>query len=294
VGVSANGEQTGAPPPQVAAVADPAAIMARAAGENFPVAGRWLAEPYRSHLRAIYGFARLADELGDSAPGDRIAALDWLEGQLEAALAGRPDHPLMAPLAATVAQCKLSPEPFERLIEANRSDQRTRYYERFEDLLAYCELSANPVGELVLNVFDVATAERVELSNAVCTALQVIEHLQDVREDVARGRVYIPLADLARFGCSIDDLQAPCVVESLRQVFELEAARSSLLLDSGSSLVASLRGWPRLAIAGYVGGGRAALSALARAGFEVLALTPRPSRRRVIGSILRAWQGKPR
>jgi squalene synthase HpnC len=281
--MSATYGQGEAPPPQVEAVAGRAAIMARASSENFPVAGRWLPQPARSQLLAIYGFARLADELGDSAPGDRLAALDWLEDQLDRAFAGQVDHPLMAPLASTVAACQLRREPFLRLIEANRSDQRTRYYERFEDLLAYCELSANPVGELVLEVFGVASAERVALSNAVCTALQLVEHWQDIREDVMRGRVYVPLADLARFGCSIDDLQAPCVVESLRCVLELEAARTSALLDAGRPLVAGLRGWPRIAVAGYVGGGRAALSALARAEFEVLALTPRPSRRRVIG-----------
>jgi phytoene/squalene synthetase len=178
-------------------------------------------------------------------------------------------------------------EPFVRLIDANRSDQRVKSYERWSDLLDYCALSANPVGELVLHVFGVATPERIELSDAVCSALQVIEHCQDVREDLGRGRVYLPLEDLARFDCSLVDLEARGVSDGLRNVLRLEATRASALLDEGGALVGSLRGWARVAVAGYVGGGRAALSALARAEFEVLALAPRPSPRRRVGSILR-------
>lgn len=266
---------------------DPVAIMARIGGENFPVAPCWLPLRPREHLQAIYGFARLTDELGDETPGERLAALDWLEDDLDRAFAGDAEHPLMRRLATTIAACGLPREPFVRLIDANRSDQRVKSYERWSDLLDYCALSANPVGELVLHVFGVATPERIELSDAVCSALQVIEHCQDVREDLGRGRVYLPLEDLARFDCSLVDLEARGVSDGLRNVLRLEATRASALLDEGGALVGSLHGWARVAVAGYVGGGRAALSALARAEFEVLALTPRPSPRRRVGSILR-------
>jgi squalene synthase HpnC len=279
---------------RAAAVPDADAVMARISGENFPVAPRWLPIPARRHLLAIYGFARLTDELGDAAPGDRLAALDWLERELDEAFAGTSEHPLMRRLASTIAECSLPRNPFVRLINANRSDQRVQSYERWSDLLDYCALSANPVGELVLHVFDVATPERIEQSNAVCSALQVIEHCQDIREDLWRGRVYLPLEDLAIYDCSLDDIEADRVSERLRSVLRLEATRASELLDEGRPLVRSLRGWPRIAVAGYVGGGRAALSALARAEFEVLALTPRPSRRRQIGSVLRALDGAAR
>jgi len=273
---------------------DPVAIMARIGGENFPVAPCWLPLRAREHLQAIYGFARLTDELGDEAPGERLAALDWLEDELDRAFAGNAEHPLMRRLATTVAACELPREPFVRLIDANRSDQRVNSYEHWSDLLDYCALSANPVGELVLHVFDVATPERIEQSDAVCSALQVIEHCQDVREDLGRGRVYLPLEDLARFGCSLTDLEARGVSDGLRDVLRLEATRASALLDEGGPLVGSLHGWARIAVAGYVGGGRAALSALARAQFEVLALRPRPSPRRRAGSILRTLNGAAR
>jgi len=265
-----------------------AAIMARIDGENFPVAPWWLPIPEREHLFAIYGFARLTDELGDSAPGDRLAALDWLEAELDRALDGRAEHALMRRLERTIAACELPRGPFVRLIEANRNDQHVRSYERWQDLVGYCELSANPIGELVLHVFGVATEERIGWSDSVCTALQVIEHCQDVREDLDRGRVYLPLEDLARCGCLLDDIEAPAASSGLRMALRIEGTRAAALLDDGIPLVRSLRGWPRLAIAGYVGGGRAALSALARADFEVLAQAPRPTPRRVAGSILRS------
>jgi squalene synthase HpnC len=261
--------------------------MARAATENFPVASRLLPPRARTHLLAIYGFARLVDELGDEAPGDRLAALDWLSAELDRAFADTATHPLLRALAPTIAACGLSREPFERLIEANRVDQRVHSYDTWAALLGYCHLSADPVGELVLSVFGAASAERIALSNDVCTALQLTEHWQDIGEDLARARVYVPLEDLARHGCTIEDLAAARVSERLRRVLALEAARTAELFRSGVALAASLHGWQRLAVAGYAGGGRAALEALALADYEVLALAPRPTRRRTLGAIVR-------
>lgn len=265
----------------------PDPIMARAATENFPVASRLLPRSLRVHLLAIYGFARLVDELGDEAPGDRLAALDWLAGELDRAFADTATHPLLRALSPTISACELSREPFDRLIEANRVDQRVSSYETWASLLEYCHLSADPVGELVLCVFGAATSERIKLSNAICTALQLTEHWQDIGEDLARGRVYLPLEDLARHGCTIEHLSAARVSDQLRRVLQLEASRTAELFRAGEPLVASLRGAPRLAVAGYAGGGRAALEALALADFEVLALRPRPTRRRTAGAIVR-------
>ncbi len=174
-----------ADPPSGAPTA--AAVMARASAENFPVASRLLPRRERAHLLAIYGFARLVDELGDAAPGDRLAALDWLSGELDRAFAGEAEHPLMAALAPTLRECSLPREPFERLIEANRMDQRVSRYETWEQLRAYCALSADPVGELVLAVLGAGTPARIALSDAICTGLQLTEHCQDVAEDLGGG-----------------------------------------------------------------------------------------------------------
>lgn len=265
--------------PPDAAVPSRDTVMAQAGSENFPVASYLLGRRERSQLLTIYGFARLVDDLGDEAPGDRVALLDWLERDLDAVYgAGAPEHPVMRALAPTVAACSLPDEPFRRLIEANRRDQLVSRYESFDELLGYCRLSANPVGELVLHVFGAATSARIALSDDVCTALQIVEHIQDVGEDHARGRVYLPREDMTRFGCRDTDLGAGSVSSALRDLLAFEAARARTLLDSGGRLVRTLPLRPRLAVAGFVAGGRSALDALDAAGYEVLGARPRPGR----------------
>jgi squalene synthase HpnC len=251
-------------------------VMARARGENFPVAGRLLGGRLRSHMLALYGFARLVDELGDSFAGDRLAALDWLEQDLDRAYRGAAEHPLLRRLQPTLRECALPRDPFVRLVEANRTDQRVSRYETWEQLRAYCELSANPVGELVLGVFGQATPSRVALSNDICTALQLTEHCQDVAEDLARGRVYLPAEDLDRFDCTIADLSGAHAGTSLRETLAFECARARELFTRGAPLVGELHGVrARLAVAAFVAGGRAALDAIERADHDVLPGPPR-------------------
>jgi squalene synthase HpnC len=264
------------------------AILARASTENFTVASMLLGRRLQAHLRAIYGFARLVDQIGDDAPGDRLALLDALEQDLERAFTGTPHNPLLRRLAATIRALDLPRAPFERLIEANRRDQRVARYGSYAELLAYCDLSANPVGELVLHVFGAATPERIHLSDRVCTALQLVEHWQDVGEDYRRGRIYLPADDMARFGVAPADLGAACASRQLRSLLEFEVDRAWQLLDEGAQLIGLLRGRARLAVAGYVGGGRATIDALAGSGFDVLAQTPRAGRIRRAARTLEA------
>jgi squalene synthase HpnC len=262
--------------PGPAGLPTPAAVMARASGENFPVASRALPRRIRTRLLAIYGFARLADEVGDdeasggSDPRAKLAVLDWLEGELERAYAGRARHPLLVRLQETLRECPLPREPFQRLIEANRVDQRVARYETWEQLLGYCRLSADPVGELVLGALGKATPERVALSDRICTALQLAEHWQDVAEDLARGRIYLPAEDRARFDCSEGALAQPHADWRVRGLIAFEVARTRELLDEGTPLIDTLRGRERLAVAAFVSGGRSALAALAHAGYDVL------------------------
>ncbi len=289
------------------------AVMGQARGENFPVAARVLTRRDRRHLLAVYGFARLADELGDELEGDRLAALDWLADEVDRAYVGGARHPLLRSLQATLAECALPREALARLLEANRLDQRVSRYQTWEQLRAYCELSANPVGELVLCVFGLATPERVALSDQVCTGLQLVEHLQDVGEDVRRGRAYLPADDLARFGCSHEQLtrlvsegiadldlrgvpaasstpgeDAGRSADRLRATVAFETARARALLAAGIPLVAGVRGRPKLALAAFVAGGRAALDEIERARFDVLGGGPRrASRARLFGALAR-------
>ena len=245
-------------------------IMARAGSENFPVALWMLPRRIRQHLWAVYGYARLVDCLGDEYPGDRATALDWAEKQLDALFAGTPRHPVFRRLAPTVQHLGLSRTPFDRLLAANRLDQRKTRYADWEELLGYCELSANPVGHLVLGVFKADTPERLAASDDVCSGLQVLEHLQDVREDAQAGRVYLPAEDMDRFGVSFDDLLAEVAGPSLRSLVAHEAGRARKLLDSGRGLSASLRGHARIAVTGFTAGGLAGIDAIEAAGSDVL------------------------
>ena len=279
-----------------AGVPTEAEVLGRASGENFPVASRWLLGPARDHLLALYGFARLVDELGDAAAGDRLSLLDWAESELDRAAAGRPDHPVFARLAPTIRSCRLPLRPFRDLIEANRRDQSVVRYATFAELRGYCRLSADPVGRLVLAVFGVEGDEETRLSDAVCTGLQLVEHWQDVAEDAAAGRIYLPLEDMAAFGVSEGDVLAAApgtagpgagepggpASARLRALLSFETARARQLLQAGAGLVDLLRGRPRLAVAGFVAGGLAAADALGERGYDVLDGPPRPRRTRMV------------
>jgi squalene synthase HpnC len=238
----------------------PEDVLAKAPRENFPVALFALPTDVRRRLRDIYGYARLVDDAGDLAEGDRDALLDWIESDLD-----RGEHPLVRGVR------DLPRGPLLRLIEANRQDQRVSRYERFEDLVAYCDLSANPVGELVLHVFGAATPERVRRSDSICTGLQLAEHWQDVGEDRRAARIYLPLEDLRHFGVS-EQLEPG---EPFHRLMAFEVERAREVLREGLPLVRSLRGRQRLAIAAFAGGGFAALDAVERSGYDVLGRSPR-------------------
>jgi squalene synthase HpnC len=260
-----------------------AEIASQQSGENFPVALKLLPRDARRHLQAIYGYARFVDDLGDEAPGDRLRLLDAVDADLDRLYAGdQPTLPVLTALAPTVRAKKLPAQPFRDLVEANRVDQRVSRYQTWADLVGYCELSANPVGRLVLHVAGRATPDRIARSDDVCTALQVIEHLQDIGEDHRAGRIYLPQQDLAEYGVAEADLAGGSAPPALRGLVAYEARRAARLLDSGRPLVASLHGWARLAVAGYIGGGRAAVTGIAGVHFDTLRHSVHPARRHVI------------
>jgi squalene synthase HpnC len=266
----------------------------RRSAENFPVALRLLPARTRADLIAIYGFARLVDEIGDSYPGDRWAALDWLERDLEAIADHRgPRHPAVRRLGPTIQRLGIGLGPCRDLIEANRRDQWQTSYATFDDLLDYCRLSANPVGRMVLAVFEVADPLAPGLSDDVCSALQVIEHLQDVGEDAAAGRVYLPADDLTRAGCSAGDVGEDSASPELRAVIREQCGRAATLLDSGPPLLDLVKGRGRLALAGFVAGGWATLDAIEAADLDVLGRTCTPSKRGTVRHMARLLLRRP-
>jgi squalene synthase HpnC len=278
-------------------------VVANAPGENFPVALRLLPARHRRHLTNLYFFARLTDDLGDEArdaqadrsePADvselRLRLLDELAADVDRIYQGQtPASPVMRAMADTVRECGVPAKPLLDLIQANRQDQLVTRYRTFAELEQYCELSANPVGQLVLYIFGVATPERVALSDSICTALQLAEHWQDVAEDLGHGRIYLPGEDLERYGCTEADLAAPAAGPAVRELMIFETDRASRLLDEGAPLVGTLRGAARVAVAGYLAGGRAALAAIRAQRHDVLRETPRPRKSRLAAELVKAY-----
>jgi squalene synthase HpnC len=260
-------------------------ITSKAGHENFPVASRLLPRDIRSQLMAIYAFARFTDDIGDEAQGNRLALLDWLDDELTLAGEGRAVHPVFQRLTPVIQDLNLDLQPFRSLIQANRVDQLVTRYATFDDLVEYCMLSAAPVGHLVLAVFKVSSEERIEWSDKVCIALQLVEHLQDVGEDARRGRIYLPTEDLGEFHCTEEALLQPSASDELRALIAKEADRARELLAAGPPLAASLPARARLAVAGFVAGGLAAVESIERAHFDVLSVQCRPSTRGVIEHI---------
>jgi squalene synthase HpnC len=283
---------------------DPGA--SRASGENFPVALRLLPSRRRTYLMAVYAFARTTDDIGDRAPREqRMGLLDELEADLRRLYAsqgsageGAQAQPgagegaqtrVVRSLAPTVTDCGVPIQPFLDLIQANRQDQVVSRYQTFAELLGYCRLSANPVGRIVLHIFGCFSERQAELSDSVCTALQLAEHWQDVAEDLRAGRIYLPAQDMNEFGCTEEDLSQASAPPQVRALIAAETGRAKVMLETGAPLIGTLHGAARLAVAGYVAGGRAALAAITAADHDVLRATPVPGKRRTATELILAY-----
>jgi squalene synthase HpnC len=265
---------------------------AQMSAENFPVALRFLPRQPRADLGRAYAYARFVDDVGDEAPGDRDALLDLIDADVRALPTGRASLPAVAGLGPLVRSGRVPLEPLLDLIEANRVDQDVSRYATFADLLGYCTLSAAPIGRIVLHLAGAATAQNLADSDAVCAGLQVLEHCQDVGEDARAGRIYLPASDLRAAGVADTDLLGPATSRSLRGVVALNVERSQQLLGAGQPLVRRLSGWAKIAVAGYVAGGRATAAALRRADHDVLARAITPSRARTAVLMARLLVGR--
>jgi squalene synthase HpnC len=255
-----------------------AEVAARAAGENFPVGSILFPRALRPHVRALYCYARLVDELGDAYDGDRLAALAELEGEVVLTFEGTPSWPVLLNVQPTVREFALPREPFLRLIEANRMDQRVTDYERWDDVKEYCVHSADPCGRLVLGVLRrLDDPELVAASDSVCTGLQLVNFLQDVPRDLELGRIYLPAEDRRRFGEPA--LDGPS--DELRSLLRFEAERAATLLRAGDVLRSGIGGRLGRAVGLFARGGLAALDALEAANWDLFTQRPKPSRARL-------------
>ncbi|TDY51377.1 squalene synthase HpnC [Alicyclobacillus sacchari] len=242
--------------------------------ENFSVVSLFVPRGLRPHFCSIYAFCRGVDDLGDELEGDRLAALDAYEEELRRAYGGTPQTPVFRALQHTIEVCGLPIEPFLRLIEANRRDQRQATYETWDDLRDYCRYSADPVGRLVLGVFGCCDEERATLSDYTCTALQVANHLQDIHRDLQNGRIYLPKADLESFGASLEDIRAARMTDGVRACIKYEVERTADWFRQGARLEALVPRRLAMQLRLYRLGGEAVLAALHRQNYDPFVRRP--------------------
>ena len=265
--------------------------LARSHYENFTVAGRFLPKRLLPHVAAIYAYCRGVDDLGDEADGDRLALLDAWEADLEQAYTGTPTAPHLQALQHTIRAFAIPPEPFRKLITANRMDQTQSRYATFADVLHYCEHSANPVGFLYLLLFGYDDEERRRLSDATCTALQLANFWQDVRRDWDKGRVYLPQEDMERFGYTEKELAEGVCNQAFRDLMAWEVERTQGLFERGLPLVETLEGTARLHVKLFSLGGMRVLDAIRAQGYDVLSKRPVVSGRRKAWLLAKTYLG---
>ncbi|HEX3742081.1 MAG TPA: squalene synthase HpnC [Terriglobales bacterium] len=280
-------------PSQAPSLADAYAYcerLARSHYENFSVATWFLPKRLRQHFYNVYAYCRISDDLGDET-GDCQASLQLLdqwESELNACYTGDPRHPVFVALAGTVREFDIPKQTFADLLTAFRQDQRVTRYETFEDVLSYCHYSANPVGHLVLYLCGYRDSERQQLSDYTCTALQLANFWQDVSDDYAKGRIYLPLEDLRKYGVTESDIAGKKNTGAFRDMMHFEVQRAREWFDRGFPLAGKVSRELATDIELFSRGGQEILNAIERQDYAVLGRRPVISKRRKLALVARA------
>jgi squalene synthase HpnC len=270
------------------------ARLARTHYENFSVASWFLPKRLRQHFFNVYAYCRISDDLGDEV-GDTAASLELLDQwqrELDACYDGSPKHPVFVALAETVRQFDIPKHEFSDLLIAFRQDQIVTRFETFNDVLAYCRYSANPVGHLVLYLCGYRDAERQRLSDFTCTALQLANFWQDVTVDYAKGRIYLPLEDLRRFSVTEDDIARNQNTTTFRSMMKFEVERARDWFRQGLPLISSVDHELAIDLDLFSRGGLEILNAIEKQGYAVLGNRPAISKPRKLALVARAAAGK--
>lgn len=290
--------------------------LARSHYENFSVATWFLPKRLRPHFYSIYAYCRISDDLGDEVARaeDALQLLDEWEAELNATYlslveAAAPDirknveelrpepkprnplaprHPVFIALRETIRACDIPRQPFADLLTAFRQDQCVSRYESFKDVLGYCHYSANPVGRLVLYACGYRDSERQQLSDYTCTALQLANFWQDVAVDYGKGRIYLPLEDLRRFGVSEADIAERRATPQFRELMRFQVERAREWFHKGLPLAQKVDRDLAIDIELFSRGGLAILDAIERQDYDVLARRPVISKPRKLALVARA------
>lgn len=268
--------------------------LARSHYENFSVATWFLPGRLRQHFCNVYAYCRISDDLADDVgnTGAALALLNQWEAELNACYDSHPKHPVFVALAETVETFNIPKHEFSDLLRAFRQDQTVTRYESFDDLLGYCRYSANPVGHLVLYLGGYSDAERQQLSDFTCTALQLANFWQDVSVDYAIGRIYLPIESLRRFGVSEDDIASNRNTQAFREMMKFEVERARQWFHRGLTLVEKVDRELAIDLELFSRGGQEILNSIERQKFAVLGQRPAISKPRKLALVARAALGK--
>ena len=268
--------------------------LARSHYENFSVATWFLPKNLRQDFLNVYAYCRISDDLGDEVgdPAASLALLDEWQAELDACYQGSPRHPVFVALAETVRKFNIPKHEFSDLLIAFRQDQTVSRFETFDHVLAYCRYSANPVGHLVLYLCGYHDAERQQLSDYTCTALQLANFWQDVTVDYSKGRIYLPLEDLRRYSVTENDLAQSCNTPAFCEMMEFEVKRAREWFHHGLPLIRKVDAQLAVDLELFSRGGQEILNAIERQRFAVLGRRPVISKARKLALVARAALGK--
>jgi squalene synthase HpnC len=281
-------------PPTLAEAREYCARLARTHYENFSVASWFLPRRLRQHFFNVYAYCRISDDLADEV-GDTATSLELLDqwqNELDACYEGAPKHPVFVALAETVRQFDIPKREFSDLLRAFRQDQTVPRFETFDDVLAYCRYSANPVGHLVLYLCGYRDPQRQQLSDFTCTALQLANFWQDVTVDYAKGRVYLPLEDLRRFGVTEEDIARSRNTPAFRALMKFEVERARDWFRQGLPLIAKVDFELAIDLDLFSRGGQEILKAIEKQNYAVLGNRPVISKPRKLALVAHAATAK--
>ncbi len=266
--------------------------IARSHYENFPVASRFVSKELRKYVWTIYAFARIADDYADE-PGftlaERMDNLNQWEQYLDECYNGNPTHRVFAALAETVERFQIPHELFHNLLTAFRADVTVKRYGTYEDVLAYCRNSANPVGRLLLLLFNYRSETMMHLSDSICTALQLTNFWQDVSVDLQKDRIYLPLEDLEEFGYSEQDLFSRKVNDPFSNLMAYQVRRTADLFAEGKPLLSLVNKDLSMELKLTWNGGMKILQKIYGQNYDVLTKRPALSKLDKLGLLFRSF-----
>src|SRR3984957_4795210 len=259
--------------------------------ENFNVVSWLLPKDLHQHFYNVYAYCRWADDLGDevSQKERALELLDWWERELDDGYNGRPSHPVFVALRETVIAKNIPKQPFADLLRAFRQDQNVKRYPTWESMIGYCVYSANPVGRLVLYLCGYRDEERLAMSDATCTALQLANFWQDVSRDLEKGRIYIPLDLAASHGLTEADIVERRFDQRYVALMKDLIARARALFAQGAPLARMVSGRLSIDLEMFSRGGMAVLDGIEATGYDTLHTRPAISKAKQVRLLGRAF-----